>query len=287
MVQQTAFDQFILFGDSITQYSFDVDERGFGAQLAHLFQRRLDFLNRGFSGYTTEQAIHLLPQFLPRVQEKEQDSHSSTTATTAPPSPFPKIQFLTIFFGANDACLSPSPQHVDIERYEYNVRSLIDMVHSPNSRTYSPEIKIIIICPPAIDEARWAARRKSQGLPMDRDKDVTRQYAETCLKVGKEYQSKNSQHEKGLHQVDVIDTWGLMTEGVESGKYTLNDYLKDGLHLASQGNNLVFEEIMKIIKSRYPEWNPDNMPMHAPWWGRLDNEHPETDLLICANKINA
>jgi len=27
-----------------------VDERGFGAQLAHLFQRRLDIVNRGFSG---------------------------------------------------------------------------------------------------------------------------------------------------------------------------------------------------------------------------------------------
>ncbi|KAF9147946.1 hypothetical protein BGX21_011229 [Mortierella sp. AD011] len=161
------------------------------------------------------------------------------------------------------------------------------MVHSPNSPTYSPEIKIIVICPPAIHEGLWGARRKSQGIPMDRNKDVTRQYAETCLKIGKEYQSKNSQHEKGLCQVDVIDTCGLMMEGVKSGKYALNEYLKDGLHLASPGNDLIFQEIMKIVRSRYPEWDPDNMPMHAPLTANLDREHPETDLLIGANKVNS
>ncbi|KAG0255234.1 hypothetical protein BG011_005272 [Mortierella polycephala] len=258
-------------------YSFDVNERGFGAQLAHLFLRRLDVINRGFSGYTTEQAIHLLPQFLPRSQ---QDSTSSSSQ--------PKIQFLTIFFGANDACLLPSPQHVDLERYEQNLRTLIDTVHSPTSPTYSPETRIIVICPPTIDEDRWAIRRKGQGLMMDRDKDVTKQYAETCLRVAKEYEGKNDQRQSPQHsQVDVIDTWGLMTEQIESGKRTLGDYLRDGLHLASEGNNLIFEQIMKVIRSRFPEWDPDTMPMNAPWWGDLDRKHPETDLLICGNKVKA
>ncbi|KAF8949604.1 hypothetical protein BGZ46_005069, partial [Entomortierella lignicola] len=228
--------------------------------------------------YTTEQAIHLLPQFLPRVQ---QDPHSSIT----PPS---KIQFLTIFFGANDSCLDPSPQHVEIDRYEQNLRTLIDTVHNPDSPTYSPEIKIILICPPTIDETRWAAHRKEQGIAMDRDKDVTRQYAEVCLRVGKEYQSKNSLDEKEeLHQVDVIDTWGLMTKAIESGEYTLNDYLRDGLHLALQGNNLIYEQIMAIIKKKYQQWDPEVMSMHAPWWRHLNRENPEADLLVCSNKIKS
>ncbi|CAO3573606.1 unnamed protein product [Mortierella alpina] len=321
MMQHVAYGSFLLFGDSITQYSFDVAERGFGAQLAHVFQRRLDVINRGFSGYTTEQAIHLLPQFLPRCsqpqppqssnhsqqqqhhhqqehdqeQEQEQEQEESQSSLLRKSS---KIEFLALFFGANDACLSPSPQHVDMDRYEQNLRAMIDMVHHPASRTYSPETRIIVVCPPPVDEIRWAIRRQERGMAMDRDPEVTRQYAETCLKVAREYQEKwsrtrrNEQEAEGVAssscsqhgQVDVIDTWTIMMDQVKAGTHTLGEYLKDGLHLASKGNDVIFEEIMKIIRSRYPEWDPDTMPMHAPWWGNLDRKHPETDLLICGNK---
>ncbi|KAI1298187.1 hypothetical protein EDD11_006869 [Mortierella claussenii] len=252
MVQQTSFDQFLLFGDSITQYSFDVNERGFGAQLAHLFQRRLDLINRGFSGYTSEQAIHLLPQFLPHAQDCQQEqqdiqSSVSSSSLTSQPAlrPPPKIQFLSIFFGANDACIHPSPQHVDLSRYEHNMRSLIDMVHHPDSPTYSPGTRVIVICPPPIDEAQWAIRRKERGMAMDRNKDVTRQYSEKCRTVAQEYQSKyarqqdqSSDNHHHYHQIDVIDTWTLMMDQMQNGQRTLDDYLKDGLHLASAGNDV-------------------------------------------------
>ncbi|KAG0197275.1 hypothetical protein BGX28_009234 [Mortierella sp. GBA30] len=282
MVQHIAFDSFLLLGDSITQHSFNVKEQGFGAQLAHLYQRRLDIINRGFSGYTTEQAIHLLPQFLPRSQHQSQNGSHQKEESQSPSTS--NIQFLTIFYGANDACLAPSPQHVDLARYEENIRTLIDMVHSPDSSTYSPETKVIVICPPPINEDRWALRRKDQGMKMDRDKDVTRRYAEACLRIGKEYRSRNRQQQAQQCQVDVIDTWGIMMEQVRTGKHTLDGYLKDGLHLASEGNNVIFEEIMKVIKSRYPEWDPSTMPMHAPWWGHLDRNSPEDDLMLCGNK---
>ncbi|KAF9090520.1 hypothetical protein BGX27_002228 [Mortierella sp. AM989] len=271
MIQQTGYDQFLLFGDSITQYTYNVNGRGFGAQLSDQYQRRLDVLNRGFSGYTTEQAIHLLPQFLPQAK----CSHAL---------PQSKVQFLTIFFGANDACISPSPQHVELTEYERNLRTMIDFVHNPRSKTYSPETKIILICPPPIDGPRWEARRIEQGKEMDRNETVTQQYAERCLAVGKEYQSKNSLCEHGNQQVDVIDTWGLMMKNVQSGKFTLVDYLRDGLHLAAEGNNLIYQQIMGIIKARYPEWDPATMEMHGPLWTKLDKEHPETDLLIGDNK---
>ncbi|GJJ77631.1 isoamyl acetate esterase [Entomortierella parvispora] len=268
MLQHTSFDSFVLLGDSITQYSFDVDERGFGAQLAHLFQRRLDIVNRGFSGYTTEQAIHLLPQFLPRQNE----------------SAISKIQFLTIFLGANDACLPVSPQHVALDRYEQNLHTLIGMVHNPESPTYAPHVRIILIGPPVIDEDRWAIRRKERAMAMDRDKDVTRAYAERFLKLGRQYQQRNVEHALEHHQVDVVDTWGLMMAEIDAGRRDLNDYLKDGVHLAAAGNDLIFEQIMTIVRTRYPAWDPESMPMHAPWWGRLNRLNPETDLLVCGNK---
>ena len=44
-----------LYGDSLTQFSFDV--RGWGAMMAHSYQRRADIINRGFSGYNTRWAL--------------------------------------------------------------------------------------------------------------------------------------------------------------------------------------------------------------------------------------
>ncbi|KAF9089671.1 hypothetical protein BGX29_011919 [Mortierella sp. GBA35] len=127
---------------------------------------------------------------------------------------------------------------------------------------------------------------------MNHDKDVTRQYAATCLQVAQEYAAAALAREGGggasggsrLHQVDVIDTWGIMMAQVESGPRTLSDFLKDGIHLAAEGNNVIYEEIIKILRNKYSEWDPDKMLMHGPWWRQLDLDHPETDLLICGNK---
>ncbi len=43
-------DQIILFGDSITQKSFDPFLNGWGAFLADAYMRKLDVINRGMSG---------------------------------------------------------------------------------------------------------------------------------------------------------------------------------------------------------------------------------------------
>jgi len=75
-------------------------------------------------------------------------------------------------------------------------------------------------------------------MAMDRDKDVTRAYAERFLMLGRQYQQKNAEHPSEHHQVDVIDTWGLMMAEIDAGRRTLNDYLKDGVHLAVEGNNV-------------------------------------------------
>ena len=41
----------VLFGDSITQWSFS--DAGWGAKLAHWYARKADVINRGLSGYNT------------------------------------------------------------------------------------------------------------------------------------------------------------------------------------------------------------------------------------------
>lgn len=75
-------DQIILFGDSLTQRGWDLDQGGIGARLAgtsipmwattvsfqrlhnasDLYARKLDILNRGFSGYNTDWALPVWEQ---------------------------------------------------------------------------------------------------------------------------------------------------------------------------------------------------------------------------------
>ena len=43
-------DQITLFGDSITQQSFNPATFGFGAVLSNAYVRKMDVVNRGYSG---------------------------------------------------------------------------------------------------------------------------------------------------------------------------------------------------------------------------------------------
>ena len=68
--QRQTYDQFILFGDSITQQA-ESQEKGFAfaPALRNEYIRRLDVINRGFSGYTAQLGLHILPQFMPSVSQ--------------------------------------------------------------------------------------------------------------------------------------------------------------------------------------------------------------------------
>ncbi|VFV29820.1 isoamyl acetate-hydrolyzing [Lynx pardinus] len=75
----------LLFGDSITQFSFQ--QGGWGASLADKLVRKCDVLNRGFSGYNTRWAKIILPRLIKKG-----------TGLDSPVA-------VTIFFGANDSAL--------------------------------------------------------------------------------------------------------------------------------------------------------------------------------------
>ncbi|KAH0223690.1 hypothetical protein KCU90_g25703, partial [Aureobasidium melanogenum] len=104
-------EQFVLFGDSITQQSAS-QAKGFGwtPALQDAYIRRLDVINRGFSGYNTTQALKVLPRILPTPEQG-------------------RIRLMTIFLGANDARLPDTPgfsQTVDLEQYKKNLRDIIN-----------------------------------------------------------------------------------------------------------------------------------------------------------------
>ena len=120
--------QFLLFGDSITQRSFGEDNQPrWGSLLAHTFQRQVDIINRGLSGYNTTHALQVSPFIIT----------PSTTKHT---------KLFTVFFGANDAALEHiSPQHIPLNEYKSNLITIVEQIKAVRA---SPSIPIIVITPP-------------------------------------------------------------------------------------------------------------------------------------------
>jgi isoamyl acetate esterase len=114
--------QIILLGDSLTQLGFE----GWAAKLADVYQRRADVINRGCSGYNTNDFLKYIPL----------------------PQSCTNVCLVTIFFGANDASLyDENPrQHVPLEDYRSNLKTLIQAVKKQYN---SP--RILLINPPPLD----------------------------------------------------------------------------------------------------------------------------------------
>ncbi|KAK4561605.1 hypothetical protein LTR86_004284 [Recurvomyces mirabilis] len=166
-------EQFILFGDSITQQCFSPNTTfSFGAALADTYVRRLDIVNRGLSGYNTTQALHALPLCMPEPEVT-------------------KVRFMTIFFGANDARIAGSPggpsQTVPLNEFKKNIKA---MVQSPSVVVHG-DIRIIFITTPPIDERTLSQtdHEKYEHLPRNtlrRTAAHTASYAEAVRSLGEE-----------------------------------------------------------------------------------------------------
>lgn len=234
------YPQFILFGDSITQGCFQVLQ----SSLSEWYQRRLDIINRGFSGYTAPAGYDTLIQFFP-------------SAPPSPSNPQPRIQLLTVFFGANDACIPGSPQHVPIASYKQNLRNILEFDGLKQHVTQP-----ILIVPAPVDE--W------QLGGADRNAAHTARYADACREVGLEYNS-----------LPVLDLWTIfmLKAGWTPGQQgpligsraapknpVLDELLSDGLHFTPAGYKLVFDELVNLIIRELPDHRPENLPQIFPDW---------------------
>ncbi|KAK0621375.1 SGNH hydrolase-type esterase domain-containing protein [Bombardia bombarda] len=236
------YPQIVLFGDSLFQGAADING-GFSLQAALQSQciRRFDIVNRGFSGYNTSQALKALPRIF------------------APPNPGgPKIEYLFILFGANDACveLPTNHQHVPQASFKANLRSI--MAH-PSIAAHKP--KIFLVTPPPLDEIRITELDLAAGHPAaTRQAKISASYSETVRQVAAE-----------LPDVTLVDLWEAVmdtavakTPGFEQkpGGPLLGDpesgvrgYLKhllpDGLHLNAESYRIFYDLVRPHLGS---EW---------------------------------
>lgn len=137
----------VCFGDTITEMGVVIESRGFVAQLAERYVRRADVLARGFSGYTTREALRIL--------------HTAVLAE------HPDIVILS--FGMNDSALPGQIQHVPVEEYRSNLQEMATRIAVGGAW-------LILVSPPPLDERKTRSRRM----------DFTEQYALACFELGAE-----------------------------------------------------------------------------------------------------
>ncbi|OAG01528.1 SGNH hydrolase [Paraphaeosphaeria sporulosa] len=234
---RAVYPQFIFFGDSITQIDGN-PSLGFSCvgSLRYDYTRRIDIIARGFAGYNTSDALNVLPKFFPQPQEA-------------------RVRLVTIFFGANDACLPHTTgQHISLEHFKLNLHKLLSHPCIIAHR----DVKVLLITPPPVDE--WQFDDWEEPAKSARKAVIAQAYARAVVEVGAESETA------------VVDLWGACMrevgwDGGEQvpgdrglGRSDLRKLLVDGLHLSGEGYTILCEEMKMVIAREYPELVPEKIP---------------------------
>ena len=196
-------------------------------------------LSRGFSGYNTRHALDVLPNVL-----------ADCGAGSAGTSSSSRVLLYTLWFGANDAALPGTRQHVPVEEYASNIKTIVGMIRdSHKSRGDSAgdgsadgaTPPIILITPPPVYQPWWEEFCKTYGRDKsDRTNDASRKYGLAMKSVGEEL------------ACETLDTWELL-DGDAPG---FEKQLTDGLHLSEEGNKAIYQGLMDLIEDKFPHLAP-------------------------------
>lgn len=102
---------------------------------------------------------------------------------------------------------------------------------------------------------------------MDRDFEVTRQYAEAVKEVGKK------------EGVPVVDVWTKLYDAVGRDERKLDKFMDDGLHLNAVGYGVMYELLIETIGKEFPEIHYDKLPQVFKGWADIDVDNLELSLV--------
>ncbi|KAI7826317.1 SGNH hydrolase-type esterase domain-containing protein [Kickxella alabastrina] len=233
------YDVFLALGDSITQLGGNSTNNGWVSLLSHHYRRRMDVLNRGISGYNTEQARKI-------VESKgiEMAGRDDTFAGATP-----TVRLMTIFYGANDSAMKPSWRHVPLDVFSANLRYMVSLVSDPESDYYSPETRIVLVTPPALGERMYEVSWKGTSEQGVRKNNNTKLYADAVKEIARDF------------KLPCVDMWTAVEDKVR--KFIgvdpfdgYDEYFVDGMHFSAKGNQLFFDLLTQTISSTWPELRP-------------------------------
>ncbi|KAI0340202.1 SGNH hydrolase [Trametopsis cervina] len=251
--------------------------RSFGSHIcADAYVRKFDVVNRGFGGYNAPWAlaafrqVRLSGSIKARYVCAELMSLLQLLMSWRERSPIePTIRLLTVWLGANDSVLEWKKQHVPLDIFEATITQIIRIVASPSSEYYCPETKIILLTPPPVNTHQRAADLASRGSgqPLDRDFHNTALYAEAVRDVAKK------------EDIPLVDVYTRLWEACGKEEKNLERYLIDGLHVNEEAYGMIYQDILDVIKTHYPELYFENLPPVFPTWDEVDEHDPEGTVL--------
>lgn len=218
----------VLFGDSLTERSFE--PQGWGAGLQNHFARQLSVRLAGFGGYNSRWAVAMLPHIFPLQAESS------------------KIVLTTVWFGANDAAKESERVHVPIEEYSSNLRKIIKHIKQCS-------VHVILITPPPVHhETRLKYQKEKYGSNatgvLERTNERAAAYAAEAERVATE---------EGVAALNLHKTFQQHDD--------LALLLCDGLHLSDNGQRLVLDAILGALSGSDPhifgEIIPNQFPCHS------------------------
>jgi lysophospholipase L1-like esterase len=281
----------VAVGDSISQRGHSPD--GFLTLLSNYFARRVDVINRGYSGYNTPWLRALIEQQsrttankdVRRVwtygeeeeveEEQQRKDDGQTPATTSSSSPS-AVYLLCI--GANDAVFPPSTvnkQFVSVDDYSEHVTGIVHRLRGPPP---SSRVALILITPPSTDPHAWAEFQAAKNAaPSAVASDVTATSSTTSSSsipsslpplIRSSVNTARYAHamkEVGAAlNVPVIDLFTLTSASEQA-----NPFLCDGLHLNSRGNLVLFTAILQTLAQHWPQLSISRMPIDSPFHGDI------------------
>ncbi|KAF6007292.1 hypothetical protein HII13_004604 [Brettanomyces bruxellensis] len=253
MTSPFQFKRFLMFGDSITEFAFNEypptyeDEPQFtlGAGLSNAYTRKLEVVQRGFSGYTSRDAAKLIGPIL----KYEHDLRSANE----------KIVLAYAFFGTNDARLQgtnpENNQHIDIDEYVANMMKVV-------AEFKKRDIPVIVVTPGLHDQELWAKVYPEDMETGDyRSSAINKQYADAMAEKCR------------AEDIPVVHLYNSMKQFLDAHpQLSTSDLLVDGIHLKGKGYKILYDAMMKIIKARYPSLDPTNMKQRFPEWRFLGDD---------------
>ncbi|KAJ2861079.1 isoamyl acetate-hydrolyzing esterase [Coemansia erecta] len=214
----------------------------------------------------------------------------STDATF--PRFYPRVRLCILFFGANDAADPRDSRHTPLKEYPENLRYIVNMLRSPESPHYSPDTRILIVTPPAVGDKMSEEWFKHRGWWYGPQKNaVTKVYAEAAIKVAEDmglpYVDMWTAVEQRVQASRLLNptspstgnatvdgTTILVATDYNDPKATAksqdvlkrvepnseydgyDEFLTDGVHLNSKGNELLAKLVSSAINRNWPELRP-------------------------------
>ncbi|KAL3531694.1 hypothetical protein ACH5RR_005215 [Cinchona calisaya] len=207
--------QFVLFGSSIVQFAYS--QEGWGAILTDIYARKADILVRGYAGWNSRRALHVLDQVFPKDSAVQ-----------------PSI--VIVYLGGNDS-MGPHPSgqgpHVPLAEYVENMKKIAIYLKSLSDKT-----RVLFLSTPPVNETQIHEAFGGRLDVLSRTNKSCRMYSEACIELCRELDIK------------VVDLWTALQQRHD----WLDVCFTDGIHLSSEASKIVVKEILKVLKEA--DWEP-------------------------------